>query len=171
MTQHQTLIHPFTYYSLTVSDKLMMKKKFQRLQDRDPKKWLVILRCLFHQHFTLSIYMCRSQKPKKTVKSSASFVLLGSLNVKADHKTLVKSTPVSISSTIYARLFRTSILCTAFFYPQFGLVIFWQNNIGAKAARNMLMKLTKAAVPNLFFTRVPLGRKKRTVSVFLINNL
>jgi len=38
--------------------------------------------------------------------------------------------------------FCTKVFCTAFFYLQFGFVIFRQNNIGAKAALKMLVKLT-----------------------------
>jgi hypothetical protein len=32
--------------------------------------------------------------------------------------------------------------CAAFMWLQFGFVIFWQKNFGAKAARKMLVKLT-----------------------------
>jgi len=38
------------------------------------------------------------------------------------------------------------VFFAAFLYLQFGFVIFWQKNIGSKAARKMLMKLT----PGLF---------------------
>jgi len=38
--------------------------------------------------------------------------------------------------------FWTKVLCTAFLQLQFGFVIFWQKNIGAKAACKLLMKLT-----------------------------
>jgi len=31
----------------------------------------------------------------------------------------------------------------AFLYLQFGFVIFWRNNFGTKAARKILVKLTK----------------------------
>jgi hypothetical protein len=34
------------------------------------------------------------------------------------------------------------VLCAFFLYIQFGFVIFWQKNIGAKAACKMLLKLT-----------------------------
>jgi len=33
------------------------------------------------------------------------------------------------------------VFCAAFLYLQFGFVIFWRKNIGAKAARKMWMKL------------------------------
>jgi hypothetical protein len=38
--------------------------------------------------------------------------------------------------------FHTKVFCAAFLYLQFGVVNFWLKNIGAKAARNVLMKLT-----------------------------
>jgi len=34
------------------------------------------------------------------------------------------------------------VFCAAFLLLQFGLVFFWQNSIGAKAASRLLMKLT-----------------------------
>ncbi len=49
---------------------------------------------------------------------------------------------VSISSTFYVSHFCTKVFCAVLLYLQFGFVILWQNNIGAKAARKMLMKLT-----------------------------
>ncbi len=41
-------------------------------------------------------------------------------------------------------LFDSKVLCAAFLQLQFGFIIFWQKNIGAKAACKMLMKLTTA---------------------------
>jgi len=49
---------------------------------------------------------------------------------------------VSISLTFYFQLFPTKVLCAAFHSLQFGFEIFWQKNIGAKAAHKMFMKLT-----------------------------
>ena len=49
---------------------------------------------------------------------------------------------VSISPKFYEHLFCTSVFCTAFKCLQFGFVIFWQKEVGAKAARKMLVKLT-----------------------------
>ncbi len=48
----------------------------------------------FTNIFTDCFYPCKFQKRKKTVKSSVSFVLLGSGCTKAARKTLVKSTHV-----------------------------------------------------------------------------
>jgi len=62
-----------------------------------------------------------------------------------DKRTLVVMTgtvKVSISSTFYAQFFCTKVFCPAFIYLWFGFVIFWIKNIGPKAARKMLMKLT-----------------------------
>ncbi len=49
---------------------------------------------------------------------------------------------VSISPTFYARLFRTKVLREAFLYWNWRFLLFWRKNIGAKAARNILVKLT-----------------------------
>ncbi len=53
-----------------------------------------------------------------------------------------RCTQVSISSTFYECLFCTKMLWAAFLCLHFGYDIFWQQNIGAKAARKILMKLT-----------------------------
>ena len=42
--------------------------------------------------------------------------------------------------------FCTKMFCAAFLSLLFGLVIFWQKEIGEKAARKMLMKLTPGVV-------------------------
>ena len=42
----------------------------------------------------------------------------------------------------YAKLFRLKVFNAAFMCLQFGFVILWQKEIGAKAARKMLAKLT-----------------------------
>jgi hypothetical protein len=52
------------------------------------------------------------------------------------------SDQVSISPIYYEQLFRTKGLCTAFMRLQFGFVIFCRKNFGAKAAHEMLVKLT-----------------------------
>jgi len=49
---------------------------------------------------------------------------------------------VSISPIFYEQLFCTEVFCTAFLLIQFGFVIFWQKNVGAKAVCKMLVKLT-----------------------------
>ncbi len=46
--------------------------------------------------------------------------------------------------TFHELLFHMKVLCKAFLYLQFGFVIFWQKNIGAKAAHKMLVKFTTA---------------------------
>jgi hypothetical protein len=38
--------------------------------------------------------------------------------------------------------FRTKVFCAAFMCLQFGFVIFWQKDFGAKAAHKILVKLT-----------------------------
>ena len=54
---------------------------FHLLREIERESW-----CQFHQHFTSSFNAQRSQKSKKTVKSSSFFVLLGSECVKAARK-------------------------------------------------------------------------------------
>jgi hypothetical protein len=49
---------------------------------------------------------------------------------------------VSISPIFYEQLFHAKVLCAALMCLQFGLVIFWQKDFGAKAAHKMLVKLT-----------------------------
>ena len=51
------------------------------------------IKCQFHQRSTSSFYACRSQKCKKTIKSSSFFALLGSTSVKSACRMLVKLTP------------------------------------------------------------------------------
>jgi hypothetical protein len=48
----------------------------------------------------------------------------------------------SISPTFYARLFSTKVSRKTFLYLDFRFVLFWRKNIGAKAARILLVKLT-----------------------------
>jgi hypothetical protein len=52
-------------------------------------------------------------------------------------------TKESISPTFYARLFRTKVLHKTFLNLDLRFVLFWRKNIGAKAARMMLVKLTQ----------------------------
>ena len=49
---------------------------------------------------------------------------------------------VSISPTFYEQLFCTKVFWAAFLYLHCRFVIFWCKEIGAKAARKMLVKLT-----------------------------
>ncbi len=45
----------------------------------------------------------------------------------------IRSAKVAISKTFYEQILRTKVFCTTFLWLQFGSVIFWQNNIDAKA--------------------------------------
>ncbi len=47
---------------------------------------------------------------------------------------LFRPDQVSISATFYVKLFCKKVFCKTFLYLQFDFVIFWQKNIGAKAA-------------------------------------
>jgi hypothetical protein len=49
---------------------------------------------------------------------------------------------LSISPIFYEQLFHTKFPCAPFMCLQFGFVIFWQKDFGAKAAHKMLVKLT-----------------------------
>jgi len=53
------------------------------------------------------------------------------------------SLKVSISSTFYKQLFCLNLFFVAFLYLRFDFVIFWQKNIGEKAAHKMLVKFSK----------------------------
>jgi hypothetical protein len=56
---------------------------------------------------------------------------------------------VSISPIFYKQLFHMKVFCTAFMCLQFGFVIFWQKDFGAKAANKMLVKLTPVHVAGM----------------------
>jgi hypothetical protein len=64
------------------------------------------------------------------------------------------SRQLSISPTFYARLFRAKVSRKAFLHLDLSFVLFWRKNIGAKAARNMLVKLTTECI---FFAVNPCG--------------
>ena len=49
---------------------------------------------------------------------------------------------VPFSPICYEQVFCTKVFCAAFMCLQFGFVIFWQKEIGAKTAHKMLVKLT-----------------------------
>jgi len=53
----------------------------------------------------------------------------------------------------------------SFFYLQFGLVLFWQKNIGTKAAHKMLIKFTTSVIFTSFYEQ--LLRTKMLCSAFL----
>ena len=60
-------------------------------------------------------------------------------HLKAAQRTLAW---LSISPTFYKQLFHNKVLCSPFMCLQFGFVIFWQKDFGAKSAHKMLVKLT-----------------------------
>jgi hypothetical protein len=53
----------------------------------------------------------------------------------------VKLTPGMNLTNVLKATFCTKVFCSAFLYLQFGFVIFWQKNIGAKTARKVMVKL------------------------------
>jgi len=111
------------------------------------KKGSHVIRGRFHQHFTRSFYMQRSQKRNKDWWLHCIFELLGSVWVKAAHKMLVKSTP---------GLNFINVLLTAFTLPDpksikktVKLSIFFTllGSTSVKAVRRTLMKLSPGANP------------------------
>ncbi len=58
-------------------------------------------------------------------------------------------------------LFCAKVFCKAILYLQFGLAFFWPKNIGEKAARKMLMKLTTEILlrKNFAFFRISESQK------------
>ncbi len=56
---------------------------------------------------------------------------------------------VSISTSFYEQIFHTKVFWATILYLQFGFVIFLWKNIGAKAARKMLVKITTGGVRHL----------------------
>jgi len=89
--------------------------------------------------------LLRGQIPKAQ-KYSQSVSLFWAFEIfacKSFEKMLVKSTPGVWSISIFQAAFLcNSVFFAAVFFLQFGFVIFWQNNIGAKAASKMLVRLT-----------------------------
>jgi len=55
----------------------------------------------------------------------------------------VKLTPAMNLTNVLKATFSTKVFCSAFLYLQFGFVIFWHKNIGAKTARKVLVKLKR----------------------------
>ncbi len=53
---------------------------------------------------------------------------------------------LSISQIFYKQHFHTKVLCAPFMCLQFGFVIFWRKDFGAKAAHKMLVKLTPGVI-------------------------
>ncbi len=76
------------------------------------------------------------------------------MHLKAVQRTLVW---LLISTILYKQLFHTKVLCAPFMCLQFGFVIFWQKDFGAKAAHKMLVKLSSW----VGFLKVFIALKKR----------
>jgi hypothetical protein len=71
---------------------------------------------------------------------------------------------VSISPIFYEQLFCSKVFCAAFMCLQFGFVIFWQMDFGAKAAHKMLVKLT----PDWQVKVIVLGKPFQSSLIFAI---
>jgi len=58
---------------------------------------------------------------------------------------------LSISQTFFEQFFQTKVFSTSFSLLTIWLYILWQKNIGAKATRKMIMKLTTLVSLTNFF--------------------
>jgi len=67
-----------------------------------------------------------------------------------------------MSPTFYEQLFHTKVICAAFMCLQFGIIIFWQNEIGAKAAGIMLLKLTTGCRFSLWTSKGRFGVSRKS---------
>jgi hypothetical protein len=72
--------------------------------------------------------------PKSFCKKNPNFK-----HIKAAQRALVW---LSISLIFYEQFFHSKVLYTAFMCSQFGFLIFWRKDFGAKAAHTMLVKWT-----------------------------
>jgi len=129
-------------------------------------------RCQFHQRSTYSFYAHRSQKRKKdTDDLTVFFTLLGSTSAKAVRSTLMKLTPVQAQNNTARYIYLSSVRIrkpvvnfinilrahfsyesklSSFSIVMFQFLYFWRQNISAKCACKMLMKLT----PKVDFTNI-----------------
>ncbi len=75
---------------------------------------------------------------------------------------------MSISPTLYARLFRNKVSREALLYLDLRFVHIWRKNIGAKAARNILVKLTLGFCSLKSFEEAANGiiKKNETIDYF-----
>ncbi len=118
-------------------------KDMQRVGTADELKTDRPCRCQFHQHF-MSSFCTKILLPKKLQNPNCKLL-------KAVQRTLVW---LSISPIFYKQLFHTKVHCAPIICLQFGFVIFWQKDLGAKAAHKMLVKLTPGACTIKLFTTV-----------------
>jgi len=65
------------------------------------------------------------------------FAIVSHFNLSVGKKSVDQ---VSISPIFYEQLFHTKVFCAALMCLQFGFVIFWQKDFGARAAHKMLVK-------------------------------
>ena len=87
------------------------------------------------------VRLLESRKSARLVNSDTDFSKLVSTTIK-----LLPQSPmtflVSISPIFHEQPFRTKVFCPAFMCLQFGFVIFWEKDFGAKARNKTLVKLT-----------------------------
>jgi hypothetical protein len=76
---------------------------------------------------------------------------------------------MSISPIFYEQLFHTKVLCAPFMCLQFGFVIFWRKDFGAKAAHEMMVNLTptlKTQGTAELLLAVPFEEKPNCMKIF-----
>ncbi len=79
----------------------------------------------------------------------------------------VERSQVLIHQQFISSFFVQKCLAKLFLYLQFGFVIFWQKNIGAKAASKMLVKLTTG----LIYTSPIFAKEIRKNNIFIFKTL
>ncbi len=88
------------FWSCQAHPSPMMRTKRKILNKKPNRK---DSRFQFHQHFMWSFYEPRSQKGKEDSQVDSLFAPMGYVRVKAEHKMLVKLTPVTLHSLKFLR--------------------------------------------------------------------
>jgi hypothetical protein len=116
-------------------------------------------------HILRCVYISDALKPHTKLKKSCTCLgHLGKWSPKIiRYVGVALPKVVSISPIFYEHLFHTKVFCAAFMWLQFGFVIFWQKDLGAKAAHKMLVKLTPGQVEQPMHSQVCMRfcRKRR----------
>ncbi len=73
-----------------------------------------------------------------------------------------------LQTQIVSQLFHTKVLSAPFMCLQFGFVIFWQKDFGAKAAHKMLVKLTsgRKILEWVLIMELHLGKLQSGIQIF-----
>ncbi len=119
---------------------LNLEKKFTHknlsLMSSDNQASVLVMNNLFQPGVNFTNILWAAFAPKSFCQKNTN---PNCKHLKAVLRTLVW---LSISPIFYKQLFIIKVLCPPFMCLQFGFVIFWQKDFGAKAAHKMLVKLT-----------------------------